>query len=110
MGYFSKSGEGCKLDDQCAQCCLGDEACPIFSAQTTFNYDATKNKIATKVLNTIVSNEKGCEMFVMFNKKIKHNIDTHIGCDNIVDEMKIPLLKKLMEKYDYKELQDILNK
>jgi formate hydrogenlyase subunit 6/NADH:ubiquinone oxidoreductase subunit I len=70
MAYFSNSTEGEIFDDQCSKCKYGQESCPIFAAQTLYNYDAVNNKVATEILNTIV-NEKGiCMMRETFKKDL----------------------------------------
>jgi len=71
MAYFSNSTEGMLLDNQCADCILGESECPIALAQNLFNYDAVNNKVATDILNTIVDNEKGCVLYTKFQKLLK---------------------------------------
>lgn len=65
MAYYPNSDAGHNLDAQCAQCKYGEQACPIALAQIMFNYDACNNKVATDVLNCIVRDNTGCQMFVL---------------------------------------------
>lgn len=71
MAYYSNSTEGEILDNQCSDCKFGDKPCPIAAAQLIFNYDSVGNDIAEKILNTIVSDSKGCMMFISFKKDLK---------------------------------------
>ena len=68
MAYFSNSTEGAIFDEQCAKCKYGEEPCPIALAQLKFNYQAKRNKVATKILNTIVNQEGICVMRDTFKR------------------------------------------
>ena len=65
MAYYPNSSAGGNLDAQCAQCKYGEKPCPIALAQMMCNYDACNNKVATEVLNYIVTDETGCQLFVL---------------------------------------------
>ena len=66
MAYFSNGSEGALLDAECADCALGQEPCPIASVQVGYNYQACNNKVATKILDALIKQEKGrylgCQM------------------------------------------------
>ena len=67
MAYFSNSSEGDTFYEQCASCKYGERACPIFAAQTLFNYDQIKSSnagdnTARDILNSLVTEEGICTM------------------------------------------------
>lgn len=39
MAYFANSTDGATLDNQCAECLLGEAACPILMQSLMYNYD-----------------------------------------------------------------------
>lgn len=65
MAYYPNSSAGANLDTQCGQCKYGEKPCPIAMAQMMCNYPACNNEVATEVLNYIVRDDTGCQMFVM---------------------------------------------
>lgn len=74
MAYFP-NGSSCEiLANQCGHCKYGEEPCPIYQVQVTYNYDACNDQLASAILNDLVSNEKGCEMFNRFKKDVKEAI------------------------------------
>ena len=66
MAYFANGTEGECFDEQCSKCKYGDRACPIAFAQRYWNYEACNNEIATKILNSLVSDHGDCAMFNIF--------------------------------------------
>jgi hypothetical protein len=73
MAYFSNGCEGEVFDNECADCVLGEEACPIAFVQSFYNYDACNNPIATDILNHLVEQKKdytyvGCKMKPFLDK------------------------------------------
>lgn len=69
MVYFSNGTEGGLLDEQCQNCLLGQEACPIYLVQTIYNYDQCTNLKLKNAMNLLI-NEKGeCQMFIQLKKK-----------------------------------------
>ena len=40
-----------------------ESACPIYSIQMQFNYDAVKNKVASDILNMLIKQDGTCSMF-----------------------------------------------
>ena len=57
MAYFANGSEGEIFDDQCNACPLGDLNCPIASVQFGYNYDACNNKVASEILDCLVSDK-----------------------------------------------------
>ena len=70
MASFSNSSDGDALEYQCMHCKYGDEACPIYWVQTNYNYEACNNKVAKAILDNLVSDETGCQMFKRFKKDL----------------------------------------
>ena len=68
MAFFSNSSQGECFANQCDKCKYGQSFCPIAYIQTTYNYDAVNNKIATSILNDLVKNDGTCEMYKSFKK------------------------------------------
>ena len=71
MAYFSNGSAGEGFDDQCSICRYGLDACPIALVQMEYNYDAVNNKVATKILDTLVSNDGTCAMYKEFEDDFK---------------------------------------
>jgi hypothetical protein len=63
MAYFSNGTEGAFLDGQCAECVFGDKPCPIIMAQMSYNYEAVGNAVATGILNILITNKEGCQLY-----------------------------------------------
>jgi hypothetical protein len=63
------------LDNQCSQCVLGENACPVYLVQSVYNYDACNDKVASEILNYLIRQDKktfeylGCAMFELLDKK-----------------------------------------
>lgn len=74
MAYFANGSEGELFYEQCTRCRFGEEACPIFEAQVSFNYEAVGNKIATNILNVLVHDDGTCEMFKRFENTLKQGL------------------------------------
>lgn len=70
MAYFSNGSEGAILDNQCAECPLGEKPCPIALAQQLFNYkQIDKNgerNVAAEVLDSLINEEGICQMKPLF--------------------------------------------
>jgi hypothetical protein len=71
MAYFSNGTEGMVFDEQCSRCKYGQHPCPIALVQMEYNYDACKNSVARKILDTLVKDDGTCAMF----KTFKHDLD-----------------------------------
>ncbi len=73
MAYFSNGTEGMVFDEECSNCRLGTEQCPIAFVQQMFNYDACNNEVATTILNCLVKQGDnfeylGCQMKPLIDK------------------------------------------
>ena len=68
MAYFSNGSEAMVFEEECSNCILGEEACPIAWVQLEYNYEACNNKTASAILNHLVKQEEdtwrflGCRM------------------------------------------------
>ena len=85
MVYFSNSGEGMWLDEQCCECIHEDETalCPIAEIQLMYNYDQVGNELAEKIMDKLIS-KGGCRMKPMIEKYYKKKpLDI-----DVVDEIK----------------------
>lgn len=65
MAYFSN---GSVFEEECSDCKLGQEPCPIAWVQMDNNYEACNNEVASKILDYLVSNEGVCAMKKLINK------------------------------------------
>lgn len=77
MAYFSNGSEGEVFDEECAECRFGQEPCPIFLVQSTYNYEACNNETARAILNGLVEQDDkrkflGCQMKKLLDKEQKH--------------------------------------
>lgn len=68
MAYFSNGSEGSQFEEECSDCKLGQEPCPIAWIQADCNYEACNNPVARKILDHLVSNEGVCSMKKLINK------------------------------------------
>ncbi len=68
MAYFANGTEGDCFD--CHNCKYKEHPCPIFAVQFLYNYDAVNNEVATKILDTLVSNDGTCHFFEMAKKDL----------------------------------------
>ena len=72
MAYFSNGTEGEAFDNECSECILGAEACPISIVHLLYNYEACNNKVASGILNNLVTQTDGkyigCQMKPMLDK------------------------------------------
>jgi len=66
MAYFSNGIEGSVFEYQCSLCKYGTKACPIFEVQFDYNYEACNNRVAKKILDTLIANDGTCAMFKKF--------------------------------------------
>ena len=66
MAYFSNGTEGMVFDYQCSLCRYEYDDCPIALVQELYNYEACNNKVARKILDTLVENDGTCAMFKEF--------------------------------------------
>ena len=71
MAYFANGSEGMGFDEQCLKCKYGEVFCPIAFVQTTYNYDACNNKIATKILDELVKQDGTCTVFETFKEDLE---------------------------------------
>ena len=75
MAYFPNGTAGEVFDEQCCRCKHGQKFCPVYFVQSTFNYDAINNEVATKILNYLVKGNGRCEVFEM----AKHDFEIDIN-------------------------------
>lgn len=73
MAYFSNGTEGMILDDQCAECPVGeseDSCCPVHAIQMLYNYDQLKkgNEQLKEAMNVLVDDKGKCQMRVAILK------------------------------------------
>lgn len=73
MAYFSNSTEGEILDNQCMQCKLYEEGCPIAIVQELYNYDQITVENAghpqmREAMNILIDESGICKMYVLVNK------------------------------------------
>lgn len=66
MAYFSNGTDGEVFDDQCAKCKYGEKPCPIAAVQLSYNYEACNNKVARKILDSLVTDRGVCTMWKAF--------------------------------------------
>ena len=71
MAYYANGSEGEILDEQCAECRFGREACPISLVQGSYNSYAGSDQIIAEILNILVRDGEGCQMFKTFQKYLK---------------------------------------
>lgn len=64
MAYFSNGSEGMVLDEQCSNCILGDQHCPVMLIQLLYNYDQCKkgNEQLREAMGHLVSKEGVCQV------------------------------------------------
>ncbi len=79
MAYFSNGTEGRVFDEECSECILGNDPCPIALVQGMFNYDACNNKTARAILNDLVKQGDdfeylGCQMKPFLDKLVLNEI------------------------------------
>lgn len=73
MAYFPNGSAGEILDNQCAECPLGKEPCPIAATHLFYNYDQFDKQgqpiqVAVDILNTLVNKEGICQLKPMLAK------------------------------------------
>jgi len=80
MAYFSNGSESEVFDNECAECPLFEQPCPIALVQTMYNYDACNNKTARAILDELVKQEEedpwryiGCQMKPLIEDIMKGN-------------------------------------
>lgn len=71
MAYFSNGREGARFEEQCSRCKYGQKACPIALVQMEYNYNACNNKVAMKILDSLVKNDGTCMMYEEFKDDFK---------------------------------------
>lgn len=66
MAYFPNATAGDILEQQCADCPLGDgieeESCPILLVQLLYNYDQCDNKKLAEAMNCLINEDGICQM------------------------------------------------
>lgn len=63
MAYFPNGSAGDCLHEQCGRCRYGQEPCPIYLVQLSYNYDACNNEVASAILMALIKNDGTCSMF-----------------------------------------------
>lgn len=66
MAYFANGSEGEYLQDQCADCVLGQAACPILHVQMVHNYDQCRpgNEVLRQAMDKMIDDNGDCQMRV----------------------------------------------
>ena len=79
MAYFPNGCAGEILDNQCADCPLGDGPCPVALVQMTFNYDqvADGQEKLREAMSYLVDDKGICEV----RKQILENVTRTSGRD-----------------------------
>lgn len=72
MAYFPNGSAGEVFAEQCSKCRYGEGYCPIHFVQYNYNYDACNNKVASAILNALVSNCGTCSMFALDPKHFEN--------------------------------------
>jgi formate hydrogenlyase subunit 6/NADH:ubiquinone oxidoreductase subunit I len=90
MAYFSNGSESMAFEEQCGICKYGEKFCPIACIQMSYNYEAVKNELATKILNGLVTNTGKCTMFNAF----KEDFEIGITEDKMIERKYASLFKK----------------
>jgi len=62
MAYFPNGDSGSLFDNECTDCPLGEEPCPVYMVQSTYNYDACNVEVARKILGDLVADDGTCAM------------------------------------------------
>jgi len=64
MVYFPNGTSGMILDEQCFECPVGEDCCPIYLVQQMFNYDQLKkgNKQLKEAMNMLIDGKGKCQM------------------------------------------------
>jgi hypothetical protein len=62
MAYFANGTEGLILDNQCAECPLGQKACPIMAVQLMHNYDQCGNPNLQEAMSKLVNEQGLCQL------------------------------------------------
>lgn len=64
MVYFPNGTAGMVLDEQCSNCPVGEDACPIYAVQMVYNYDQLKNgnKDLKDAMTMLVDDKGRCQM------------------------------------------------
>lgn len=78
MAYFANSSEGEAFDRQCGLCEFGELSCPIALAQQTYNYSFSLAEDGRHLLDSLVSNKDGCQMYKLIRAKRGENKDLTI--------------------------------
>ncbi len=73
MAYFANGTEGVILDEQCAECPVGEQInsrCPVHTIQMIYNYDQLKkgNEQLREAMNVLVDDKGKCQMRVAILK------------------------------------------
>ncbi len=63
MAYFPNGSAGECFDEQCTKCRYGQGCCPIWYVQSTYNYPACNNEVASAILGHLVKDDGTCAMF-----------------------------------------------
>lgn len=66
MVYFPNGTSGMVLDEQCSNCPVGEESCPIYAVQMLYNYDQLKkgNKDLKDAMTMLIDGKGRCQMLV----------------------------------------------
>ncbi len=73
MAYFpNHSHAESILLKQCDNCKLFDK-CPIFDVQYAYNYDAVENELASDILNHLIDNKEGCQLFKAYEEILRED-------------------------------------
>ena len=64
MVYFPNGTSGMILDEQCSECPVGEDACPIYAVQAVYNYDQLKDgqKNLKDAMTMLIDGKGVCQM------------------------------------------------
>ncbi|KPJ65317.1 MAG: hypothetical protein AMJ43_11000 [Coxiella sp. DG_40] len=93
MAYFSNGTESESFVNECAECILGNEECPIRLVHLNYNYEACNNKVATAILNNLVRQENfeyvGCQMKPLLDKLVGRTAGLKVHVKQIPNRDKV---------------------
>jgi hypothetical protein len=71
MAYFSNGTEGDVLDNQCAQCPLGQLPCPVALVQLEYNYEQLDdgNAKLREAMNLLINEQGICKTFELLKER-----------------------------------------
>ena len=62
MVYFPNGTAGIILDEQCSECPVGEDCCPIYVVQQIYNYTQVENENLRAAMNILIDGKGKCQM------------------------------------------------